>query len=355
MNTLKSKKKIDFSVLSSSRLELMGFAALWIIFHHMYELDFSAAHPSTIGNIIFTLFSVIKPAGNVGVEIFLICSGFGLYYSFSKNSNILSFYKKRAIRILPAVLIVSSIYYAFANIGIREYFSSVLLIDYFTKGKTDFWYFALLISLYILYPLIHKLVEKQKDSVVIGVVVFLIALGFVMAYILKLDLGIRYYAILRVPSFIIGVWFGKKSFEKKQFGFIWIPICMAVAVFCFALVSAMHFNRIPMSFTNSVYLYYFINIPFSVSISVIFAVLFNRLSLRIVKASLALCGTLSLELYLLFERVTEICKVTINLHDLTNISFYVAATAITFALALILQAICKNFTSEFTKYYKKLK
>lgn len=216
MNKINNKKTFDISALSSQRLALTGFAALWIVLHHAYKLDLSSvAGTSIISKIIFTAIGLIKPAGNVGVEIFLICSGLGLYYSFSKNGRLAGFYKKRAIKILPPLFIVSSIYYAFSNIGVREYFTSVSMIDFYLKGKTDFWYFAFLIVLYAIYPLIHKFVEKQKDIVVIGLIAVLILVGFVLVYILKFELGTRYYAILRVPSFIIGAWLGKKSVEKK--------------------------------------------------------------------------------------------------------------------------------------------
>lgn len=356
MKTISSKRTFDFSVLSSYRLELMGLAALWIILNHTYKLDLSALpNTSTIIRLFCAVISSLKPAGNIGVDIFLIFSGLGLYYSFSKNSNLSSFYKKRAIRILPALFMVTSIYYAFKCVSIKEYLASVFLIDYFTKCNTSFWYFALVILLYILYPVIHKFVKSQRDIVVIGSTILLIILELILTYVIKLDLETRYYALLRVPTFIIGVWLGKKSLEKSQLKLSWVIVSFAVSVVSFILVTAFHFNILPKDFSNAIYIYCFINIPFSVSFVIVTSVILSCFKLRFVKAFLSVFGALSLELYLLFERVTETFENVSSLQSNTFITFYFATTVITIILSVVLQTVCKNITSTFTKEYKKLK
>ena len=61
----------------------------------------------------------------------------------------------------------------------------------------------------------------------------LIVAGFIITYVIKADLDTRYYALLRVPSFIIGVWLGKKSLQKSQINSFWVLACTAVSVVCF--------------------------------------------------------------------------------------------------------------------------
>ena len=354
MNKLKSKK-LDFSIISASRLELMGIAAVWIVFHHMYNLKLSAIpNVPAVGNIVFVVISIFKQLGPVGLEFFLICSGVGLYYSFSKNSNLKSFYKKRAIRILPTVFIVSFIYYAFTDIGIREYFASALLIDLYTKGNSTFWYFGFIIVMYAVYPLIHKFVSKHSDIAVFGLVALLILIIGIIAFVLKLELGTRYYAIFRVPAFVLSVWIGKQSYEKRQFSAIWIPVCAAVALVFAVIISAFHFNIIPATFTNHEHIYHFLNIPFSVSLVILISAFFKRFRLRFTKAFFAFFGTISMEIYLVFERAVKICEGTVNLHDVTNISFYVVASLLTIVLSVLLQNISRSITSVFTKEYKKI-
>lgn len=77
--------RLDF--LSKYRTELMGFSIFWIFFYH------------TGVNIIGlnALFSV----GWIGVDIFFLVSGFGLCSSLTKNPDIIQFYKRRLIRIIP--------------------------------------------------------------------------------------------------------------------------------------------------------------------------------------------------------------------------------------------------------------
>ena len=353
MSSLKNSK-YSFSELSSQRLIITGIAALWIVFHHAYKLDFSTfTNLSVFGKALCAAFAAIKPAGNVGVEMFLICSGLGLYYSFSKNSNLLSFYKKRAIRILPALLIVSSLYYAFKGLGIKEYLMSVFLVDYYTKGNSQFWYFALIILLYLFYPVIHKIVERSKDFTVMCLIAALIVAGFIITYVIKADLDTRYYALLRVPSFIIGVWLGKKSLQKSQINSFWVLACTAVSVVCFVVVTAMHMEILPMEFVNSKYIYYFINIPFSVSFSIVISAVFSRTKLRFTKAVIGFFGVFSLELYLIFERVTEACENVLIFNDATYITYYIATFFVTVVLSVLLQNVCSKITSVFTKEYKK--
>lgn len=354
MNKIKSKNTLDFSIISSFRNELMGIAAVWIAFHHMYKLDLSAIPniPSS-ANIFFILISVIKQLGPVGLEFFLICSGVGLYYSFSKNSNLKSFYKKRAIKILPTVFIVSFIYYAFSDIGIREYLASALLIDLYTKGNSTFWYFGFIIVMYAIYPLIHKFVSKRSDIAVFGLIALLIAIICVIAFVLKLDLGSRYFAIFRVPAFVLSVWIGKQSYEKRQFSSVWIPVCIVVALIFAVINSIFYFKIIPVTFANHEKIYYLFNIPFSFSLVILISAFFKRFRLRFTKAFFAFFGTISMEIYLIFERVTEIFEDAVNLHDATKLSFYIFAFFLTIVLSVLLQNISGSITSVFTKNYKK--
>ena len=78
---------ISIKDISTFRSELMGWSILWIMMLH------------------FT-FNQIKPLGFIaqygfaGVDIFLFVSGFGLFYSLNKDHNLVSFYRKRLLRIL---------------------------------------------------------------------------------------------------------------------------------------------------------------------------------------------------------------------------------------------------------------
>ena len=75
------KKLFELNDISTYRAELMGWAIVWIMMLH------------------FT-FNQIKPLGFIaqygfaGVEIFMLVSGLGLYYSLEKNNKIIPYFKR---------------------------------------------------------------------------------------------------------------------------------------------------------------------------------------------------------------------------------------------------------------------
>jgi peptidoglycan/LPS O-acetylase OafA/YrhL len=88
-------------LLSTYRVELMGLAMIWIMAHHtlIYFPQF-----------IMLPVSFIIAIGYGGVDIFFLLSGLGLSFSLSNNKNLLVFFKKRVVRIVP-------IYWLFLGIG----------------------------------------------------------------------------------------------------------------------------------------------------------------------------------------------------------------------------------------------
>lgn len=79
--------KLSLDFLSQYRTELMGFAIFWIFFYHT--------------GVNIPVFKALFSVGWIGVEIFFLVSGFGLCSSLTKNPNIIQFYKRRFIRIIP--------------------------------------------------------------------------------------------------------------------------------------------------------------------------------------------------------------------------------------------------------------
>ena len=90
------KSTADLSELSKYRAPIMGLAIVLILFHHSRFLGVEISNSTLVG---------LRDVGACGVDIFLILSSFGLTYSLNKCSRIDSFYKKRALRILPSFLL----------------------------------------------------------------------------------------------------------------------------------------------------------------------------------------------------------------------------------------------------------
>lgn len=87
---------MNWDRLSKYRSELMGFACLWVTLHHNC-FDW----PTALDPV-----RRFASYGNLGVDIFLLLSGVGLYFAWQKKPKLSSFYARRLVRIqVPYVLI----------------------------------------------------------------------------------------------------------------------------------------------------------------------------------------------------------------------------------------------------------
>ena len=99
---MKKGYKLSFDIISKHRTILMGITILSIIFFH-YTEDCVNYNYNLAPSIVYYK----KYIGSSGVDIFLFLSGFGLYYSFKKNQDLRTFFKKRFTRILIPYFIIS--------------------------------------------------------------------------------------------------------------------------------------------------------------------------------------------------------------------------------------------------------
>lgn len=155
------RESISWELLSKYRTELMGCSILGIILFHWYENCMN--HGKTMSMILS-----ICSLGNRFVDAFLILSGIGLYYSFKKNDNVLQFYIRRLIKLLPAYCILAIpywIYYDlfFAKKTIYNVIIDFSFVSFITEGNRRFWFIGLIIVLYLLFPLFYKIIYGSKN------------------------------------------------------------------------------------------------------------------------------------------------------------------------------------------------
>lgn len=92
-----------------------GIALLWVMIYHIWVLSGSAP----IGNVV--IYDFVKLGGEIGVTIFFVLSGYGIYNSLknTENSGKISFFPflgKRLKRVVP------------------EYWLSIFIVLFFTAG-----------------------------------------------------------------------------------------------------------------------------------------------------------------------------------------------------------------------------
>ena len=157
---------------------LKGIAILAVVFYHLFDLLKSGQYTES------TLFD----GGFLGVDIFFVISGFlitsSVFYKLSTDDfSLLSFYKRRCLRILPPLLFVCiftliiGYFLLFPDVYKElniEVANALLFIGnfrfansggYFALTSSDkpllhTWYLAVTIQFYILFPLIVLLLKK---------------------------------------------------------------------------------------------------------------------------------------------------------------------------------------------------
>jgi peptidoglycan/LPS O-acetylase OafA/YrhL len=158
-------------------------------------------------------FTQIKPLGFIaqygfaGVDIFMMVSGLGLYYSLDKNCNILQFYKKRFIRIFPTYYLLG----IFVSLLIYEDDLITYLFRYSTLGfwigsVYGEWFIPSLIFLYLVAPYIKLLFDRNHFAIIITICItilitayILVAKGLVPIY------DPHFFLLYRIPAFILGM------------------------------------------------------------------------------------------------------------------------------------------------------
>ena len=146
-------KKDMLALLSKFRSEIMGFAALWILFYHEWRSLFGSG-------ILGEAERFVVKMGYYGVDMFLFLSGMGLTYAVGKYT-VAQFYRRRYTRILAPYVI------AMAVIGVVRgwdlpYFIQALtgwrfwLVDMYTA----LWYAHAIMALYLVFPLYYWLMKK---------------------------------------------------------------------------------------------------------------------------------------------------------------------------------------------------
>ena len=201
---------MKLELLSKYRTQIMGAAMIWIMFFHS---PYSGS--SAVVQFLHTI-------GFYGVDMFLLVSGLGLYFSMRKSKGVLDFYKKRAVRILPAYLIVTVCWYVFfkTDLGVGDVVLSILGVNYFRGsiyGRPPYfdWFLPTLFVLYLLTPLYDKLFQKVQAKWKLTALASMISplLCFIGVLTGRQPLEGTF---VRIPVFLVGYCIGYFLYEKKE-------------------------------------------------------------------------------------------------------------------------------------------
>jgi fucose 4-O-acetylase-like acetyltransferase len=217
------KKAIDYNLISKYRTELMGIAMLDVLILHFLSWS-KLSSPQWLvllldnfGRLIFT-------------EGFLFLSGFGLYYSFSKNASLSQFYHKRLNRLLIPYILISLPFflreYCLGEFGVDILLLKLSTLYFWLYGNDGMWYISLSVLLYAILPILYRGCRRWVGVILL---ILLCVLGLVFLYKYAND----YYmmtqlGITKIPFFIAGIYAGAQSKQCKHFNLLWVGVLVVL-------------------------------------------------------------------------------------------------------------------------------
>jgi len=213
--------ELNFSSFSLYRNAIYGVAAIWIVLFHGIILPKLEIDPS------LSFFAETCQLGNVSVDIFLLLSGIGLYFAYSKKPKLGSFYYKRVVRVYLPYLLIAMPFFVYVcfflqNNNIGLFFQALFTVNYWTgqRGPIEFWYVSAILVFYLIYPLIYKFIFYKDKNALLRTAILVtlsIALCFILFFTAPKVFSFFDKVLPRFTVFIIGCYMGRPVKQKKKF------------------------------------------------------------------------------------------------------------------------------------------
>jgi peptidoglycan/LPS O-acetylase OafA/YrhL len=190
--------------------------------------------------------------GTIGVWLFVFASGCSLAASnteFSSLSEVKGFYKKRFIRIYPAywvsllfsIFIFSWIMPTITATDLIKWFSGfqVYLANYwYEQGKINvtYWFIGLILSLYLLYPLLLYAIKKHANISLVSFFFISMASRWLLYDIFPLfSGGWSAFPLCRLFNFGLGIYLMRRGLFPKAISNRKIAFVCAMSFYAYLL------------------------------------------------------------------------------------------------------------------------
>lgn len=192
--------------LSLFRTELMGAAIIMVMLCHN-TIQFPNSDLNFIWKSISSYFQV-------GVDIFLILSGFGCVFSIQKTSTYREFIWRRISRIIPTYIIVDGAWCIMQkiiwNTSVIEIAKEYSLASFFIHGVLSEWYIAAILVLYVSCPFFYYLLKcDRKRYYLLFVTIFIVSICASFFDLPDTIYTINEIFIVRIPAFGVGILLGE--------------------------------------------------------------------------------------------------------------------------------------------------
>ncbi len=353
----KAKKTFNLFAISEARNVIFGIATLWIGLFHSDNLTMAQY---TDNQFIIDAFRFFKGTGNVGVDMFLFLSGIGLYFSFTKDSHVLTFWKKRLMRVLPSAFLIATFYVSFRYVngrftsGLTYYLSRLSFTYFFWRGERVFWFISLILLLYLLFPVMYKIIGRFRIWGALGMIALVVAFNFALRGFAPGVYNNIEIAMCRIPVFIVGIWAGKFVMEKKEIDRRWLWAFLAVAV---GMLTLMYFyTDIVKAFvpgynkdleTMYIWLYRYAACPLGISLVVLDS--FVCTSLRrgghcnLLRNFFEFVGMYSMEYYMIYLNINHYLERIYDIGPKHQVMLYFGSFVISLVLCVLVRKVCDFF------------
>lgn len=306
---MKTENKFNLGLVSKFRNEMFGLSIISIMIFHFF-LRIREHGSGTLYPVALAFDNIIS---SVGVECFLFLSGVGIYFSMSKNGNILNFYRKRMSRVLIPYALWGAVFWIALDLlakgeNIGEFLYDFSFLSFWLEGDSVLWYIAFIVIVYLAFPLIFKMFSgKYATAFLVLSVGFSIGLSLVLRRFFPVVYGNIEIAVNRIPIFLFGAYSGRRIYKSDSFkiGDL-LLILLGIAVHIFGILQRYGVIGIKISFSRYEFAL------FSISLIYICVWLLSKVNLRRFKAFLRGAGALSLELYMThvtIDNLLRFCKI----------------------------------------------
>lgn len=310
--------------ISLSRNYIMGIAMVMVILFHCKVFPFNWF-------------------GYWGVDIFLFLSGFGIYFSLSKSEKLLNFYLKRLVRIMPAAIICGIV---FQLTGCNHTNALLALMG------LELWYIRTILLFYLISPFLFFCLTRWGIKAVVLMVIVSEAMSYSLdaafqcGNILTLTLT---WSAARLPVYILGMALPYLAEKKHKVLPSWFMAASAVsgAVLLFALrVLQMRYNK---GYVMYLFMPTLLLTPAITYVGMRFSEWCRRIPLCALKC-LSFTGTLSLEIYLIHEKLIKKGCSVLKVYDVDALLAKALCMCLAFLLAWLLHKLCSAFRKRVLKF-----
>lgn len=194
--------------------------------------------------IVFHLNATWLPSGFLGVDMFFVISGFLITQIISNEMaeqrfTFLNFYKRRAKRLLPALLVVLltttlAAWYVFLPDNFMTYLHSLRYVlqfaanfyfarnsDYFATDSAEqplmhMWSLAVEEQFYFVFPVLFFWIFRKANKYIAFILLGLMVLSFVSGFYAYQKYDAYFLPQVRAYELLIGAWFADFLRNKQQ-------------------------------------------------------------------------------------------------------------------------------------------